>query len=76
VVTITGKKALGKLMVNAVAEENQKCKNDVKTELTRKEEKLNFLKEGTQTNKPFIDGLLSLERNNYHFMFCILFTPL
>ena len=43
-------------MVNVIVEENQKHKNDGKSELTRKEEKLNFLKEWTQPNKPFIDG--------------------
>ncbi len=58
--TITRNKALRKLMVNVVAEEKRKQKNDGKAELTRKEDKVNFLKEWMQTNKPFIDGMLSI----------------
>ncbi len=85
--TITHKKALGKLMVNFIAEKNQKRKNDGKSELTRKEDKVDFLKEWMQTNKPFIDGLLGLECNNYHFILafyllchrrnalCLIFRP-
>jgi hypothetical protein len=75
VLTISRKKALGKLMVNVVTEENRRRKKDGKAELTRKDEKINFLKEWTQTNKPFIDGLLGLEHNNYQFIFGILFAP-
>ncbi len=55
---------MGKLMVNVVAEENQKQKSDGKAELTRQDDKVNFLKEWSQTNKLFIDGMLGLEHNN------------
>ena len=75
VLTISRKKALGKLMVNVVTEENRRRKKDGKAELTRKDDKINFLKEWTQTNKPFIDGLLGPEQNNYQFIFGILFAP-
>jgi hypothetical protein len=76
VLTISRKKAMGKLMVNVVAEENRKQKNDGKAELTRQDDKVNFLKEWSQTNKSFIDGMLGLEHNNYQFISCILFAPL
>ena len=42
VLTISCKKALSKLMPNVLVEENCKCKNYWKNQLTRKEEKLNF----------------------------------
>ncbi len=35
-----------------------------------------FLKEWTQTNKSFINGMLGLEHNNYQIIFGILFAPL
>ena len=62
-------------MANVIAEEIQKHKNDGKAELMRKEDKVDFLKEWTQINKLFIDGLLGLERNNYHFILVFYLLP-